>query len=286
MSNVSNNPIKDIIIPAAGLGSRLFPMTLAVPKNLLSVGEKTLIQYAVEESLLCGAERIHIICSKAHLELYKNQFKATDEIRELLDKKGKELLKARVEGLTSVWDKLNIIVQEQPLGLGHAVLQAKPFVQGAFGVILPDDLILEGQEATTLYEMMQSHAGGMSIAAVQVSDEDVSKYGNFELADKFDAHATRHRAVKIIEKPAIENAKSNLAAMGRYILPPEIMDVLERTGRGAGGEIQLTDAIETHLETGTSLWATTFKGTRFDCGDPKGYAHAQRVVAGRILGLR
>lgn len=286
MSTDKQRHLEDIIIPVAGLGSRLFPLTLAVPKNLLAVGEKTLIQYAVEESLLCGAERIHIICSPAHLELYKNQFRATDEIRELLDKKGKELLKSRVKDLTSAWDKINFIVQNKPLGLGHAVLQAKPFVQGTFGVILPDDLILEGQEATTLYEMFQSYKDGMSVAAIQVTDEDVSKYGNFALAERFNGHEKMHRATKIIEKPALEDAQSNLAAMGRYILPHKIMDVLETTGRGAGDEIQLTDAIETLLESGTSLWATTFKGTRFDCGDSKGYAHAQRVVAGRILGLR
>ncbi len=287
MSEIEQRKLKDVIIPVAGLGSRMFPLTLSIPKNLLPVGNKTLIQYAVEEALLCGAEpeRIHIICSPAHLEMYKNQFRATAEIEELLKQPGKELLRQRVESVTDVWDRLNFIIQEEPLGLGHAVLQAKGFIEGDFGVILPDDLILQGLEPTALRDMLLAHDGGMSLAAMYVSDEDVSKYGNFKLAEKFDAHVAKHCVVGIIEKPKLEDAQSNLAVIGRYILQKEIVDVLTQTQKGAGGEIQLTDAIEEMRQSGMPLYATTYKGTRFDCGDLNGYAHAQHAVSGRMLGL-
>lgn len=262
MSAIEKENVEDVIIPVAGEGKRMKRLTRVVPKNLLPLGYETLIDYAVNEALsVRSVQRVHIICSPKHLEMYIAQFSDIPEIQQ----------------------KLNFIVQEKPLGLGHAVLQAREFVTGSVAVILPDDYVapVQGVEQDVLKQMCVSYTGGMSVAAMRVPNEYIHRYGAFKLEKIFDESASMHQAIGIVEKPK-ENAPSNLAAIGRYILPRKIFNALVHTKAGAGGEIQLTDAIEETRQSGTPLYAVTFEGTRYDCGNPEGYMRAQVAVARRL----
>lgn len=270
--------IEDVVIPVGGLGSRMWPLTLSTPKNLLPVGRRTLIEYAVEEAVLAGIKRIHLICSPRDANAYYQQFYPSKEVLDTIAKPGKEELKARVERVMQYAPMINIQVQENPRGLGHAVLEASGKVKGDFAVILPDDLMLDGLVPNTLQSMIGAYQGGISIAAMRVTIEDTKKYGIFSVPDQSDDYARSYLATAIVEKPKA-NPPSQLAAMGRYILPLKIMDVLEKTGEGAGGEIQLTDAIDSMCASGTPLHAVRFPGTRYDCGDMTGYMQAQIAIS-------
>lgn len=261
--------IRKAVIPAAGLGTRFLPVTKAVPKELLPLFDKPLIQYAVEEAVSSGIEEIILVTSegKEYLERY---FQPDPQLEQSL--KGKvapELL----DQMTHLGRMAHVgsVLQEQPLGLGHAVLTARDAVgDEPFAVILPDDVIFHTTPALAqMLEVYRRRAGGV-VAVEEVPSERVSSYG---VIDPEYLSEGESRILGLVEKPLPEEAPSNLAIVGRYILPSAVFDALERTKPGAKGEIQLTDGMALLLES-HSLYAYTLKGERHDGGTPMGLLKA------------
>lgn len=270
--------VETAIIPVAGLGTRMMPLTLGTSKNLLPVGFKPLVQYAVEEALEAGCKKVVIVGGPEDVSLYKKAFaqQKSDALEAKLAKD--EDLAELIGPIEEMGAQLEFVIQEEPLGLGHAIYQAHEYVTGgSFAVISPDDLILDGLETPALRSMVGVYQGGVSVAAIEVSAEETKKYGIFKLADG-SQNGRSIPAVGMVEKPK-ENPPSNLAAVGRYILPASIMDVLSQEKRGAGNEVQLTDAIDDMVSSGaTSLNATLYEGQRFDCGKKQGFLDAWEHV--------
>jgi UTP--glucose-1-phosphate uridylyltransferase len=271
-------PVRTAVFPVAGRGTRFLPATKAVPKEMLPIVDKPLIQYAVEEALEAGATRLVFITHSSKRAI-EDHFDQDVELERALAESGKTEM---LDTLRSVMPKnasCVFIRQGEPLGLGHAVLCARPAVgDEPFFVHLPDDLILG--EPGCLTEMLGNYekTGSSSIAVEDVPRDKTSSYGIVDV----DAEG---RLNQIVEKPAPEDAPSTLAVVGRYLLTPAIFDMLEKTGRGAGGEIQLTDAIADLLAT-ESVYASRFSGKRFDCGNKLGYIQATLEVARRDPEIR
>ena len=265
------NNVRTAVFPVAGRGTRFLPATKAVPKEMLPIVDKPLIQYAVEEALEAGATRL-IFITHSTKRAIEDHFDQDVELERALADAGKIEILATVRDLLPKNASCAYIRQGEPLGLGHAVLCARPAVgDEPFFVHLPDDLILG--EPGCLTEMVRHHAetGASSIAVETVPREMTSSYGIVDV-DADD------RIQQIVEKPAPEDAPSDLAVVGRYLLTPAIFDMLETTGRGAGGEIQLTDAIADLLQQ-EPVYASRFSGTRYDCGNKLGYIQATLDVA-------
>lgn len=263
--------IKKVIIPAAGLGTRFLPATKAQPKEMLPIVDKPTIQYIVEEAVQSGIEDIIIVSGRGKRAI-EDHFDKSYELEETLLKKEKfEVLKE----IQSITDLANIhyIRQKEPLGLGHAIWCARKFIgNDSFGVMLGDDIV-KG-ETPCLKQLIDVYDQyGSSVVGVQtVSDKDVSKYGI--IVPKDDSLGENiERIGGLVEKPAAHEAPSNLAIMGRYVLTAEIFDILENTPKGSGGEIQLTDAINT-LNYQQQVLAYQFSGTRYDVGDKFGFIKA------------
>lgn len=257
--------IKKAVIPAAGLGTRFLPVTKAVPKELLPLFDKPLIQYAVEEAVESGIEEVILVTSegKESLEAY---FQPNPQLEEsLVGKVSVEMLE-QVTRLGTM-ARVSSVTQEQPLGLGHAVLVAREAVgDEAFAVILPDDVVFHPRPA--LAQMLEAYRrrGGGVIAVEEVPQERVSSYGVIDP----EALSVREYGIRgLVEKPPAEEAPSNLAIVGRYILPAAIFEALERTRPGAKGEIQLTDGLALLMES-HPLFGYRFKGERHDGGTPLG----------------
>lgn len=279
-------PVTTAIIPVGGFGTRMLPLTLDKSKSTLLLGDKSIIELAVEEAQAAGCTNIILICSPNDMESYRQHFgfEIADGLSQKINQK--PALQAAVEGRKKMGAQLSFICQEETLGLGHAVFQAAELMEPGhtFAVILPDDFIAGGQ---TMSEMVESYRGGISVAALEVLPEQTHKYGIFKLAPNADPEAAAIRAVGMVEKPEA-NPPSNFAVMGRFILPEAIMGVLGFNvahGRtGAGGEYQLTDAIDSLVrEQQEPLYAARFSGQRFDCGDPKAYLEAQLYVTIQTL---
>lgn len=269
--------VDTVIIPTAGWGTRMAPFTNAIPKNLLPVGDRQLIDIAVESAVLAGAKKIVMVCSPRDMAAYQSHFNPPREIAGKVENKPE--LKARVDAVTQYTPMIEFVAQEQARGLGHAVLMGKEHVNGPFGVILPDNLMIDTEGAPTLFkELVDNYTDGVALGCMNVWPQNTDKYGIFELQAGQDKNAKSRLAVSVVEKPAPDAAPSNLAVMGLYVCPAEIMDVLEKTGEGVGGEIQLTDAIDTLAKNGTNLYAVKTGGNWFDCGDMKGYLDAVRFM--------
>jgi len=264
--------IKKAVFPVAGLGTRFLPATKANPKEMLTVVDKPLIQYAAEEAVNAGIEELVFVTSSSKRAI-EDHFDKNYELESELEKKGKtELLKIVQEvvpaNVTCVY-----VRQPEALGLGHAVLCAKPVVgDEPFAVILADDLINSGGSSCVLGQMVsaynQYHASILGVE--EVPPEETDKYG---IVDPGETDGRVSHVHNIVEKPAPKEARSNLAVVGRYILTPAIFKHLEQIPRGAGGEIQLTDAIEELLREEQVL-AYRFEGKRYDCGSKLGYLQA------------
>lgn len=258
--------VRKAVIPAAGLGTRFLPATKAMAKEMLPIVDKPTIQFIVEEALKSGIEDILIVTGKAKRPI-EDHFDSNIELETNLREKGKDDLLKLVEETTDV--NLHFIRQSHPKGLGHAVLQAKAFVGNEpFLVMLGDDLMEDkvplSKQLMDDYE--RTHAS--TIAVMEVDHEDTSKYGIINPGDQV---ATGLYNVKnFVEKPQPSEAPSNLAIIGRYLLTPEIFEILENQKPGAGNEIQLTDAIDTLNHT-QRVFAREFKGTRYDVGDKFGF---------------
>ncbi|MES0873445.1 UTP--glucose-1-phosphate uridylyltransferase GalU [Sinimarinibacterium thermocellulolyticum] len=263
--------IRKAVFPVAGLGTRFLPATKASAKEMLPVVDKPLIQYAVQEAISAGAQELIFITGRSKNSIM-DHFDKAYELEAELQGRGKEKLLAAVQDIVPPGVTCIFIRQAEALGLGHAVLCAWPAVGDEdFYVILADDLI-DGRLQPALAQMHRVYQQyGTSVLAVQrVPKDEVSSYG---IVDTQPVGPGLSEIRRMVEKPKPEDAPSNLAVVGRYILTPRIFKLLERTQRGAGGEIQLTDAISAMLQEQTVL-AYEFEGTRYDCGSKLGYLRA------------
>jgi len=264
-------PIKKAVFPVAGLGTRFLPATKASPKEMLPVVDKPLVQYAVEEAISAGCEQMIFINGRSK-QAIPDHFDKAYELENELEEKGKTKLLEIVRNIVPDHVSCIYLRQAEALGLGHAVLCARPVVgDDPFAVILADDLI-DGGDKTCMQQMVEQYTRyGSSILGVEeVPVEETFKYGVIKSSALEDRLS---RIEEIVEKPAPDKAPSNLAVVGRYILTPHIFELLEKTQKGAGGEIQLTDAIADLLKDEQVL-AYAFKGKRYDCGSKLGYLQA------------
>jgi UTP--glucose-1-phosphate uridylyltransferase len=278
---MSNGRLRKVVFPVAGLGTRFLPATKVVAKEMLPVLDRPLIQYAVDEAVDAGADTL-IFVTNRYKHAIADYFDKAYELESKLAKSGKDELLALVQGTLPKNVRCVFVTQPEALGLGHAVLCAKPVVgDEPFGVILADDLIWNGNSGSgrpgalrQMAEVAAREDAGV-LAVEEVPHEDTSKYGIVD-AETISERAARIRFV--VEKPKPEVAPSNLAIVGRYVLPARIFSLLENTRPGAGGEIQLTDAIEDLLQERPVL-AYRFEGQRFDCGNKLGLVKATLHMA-------
>ena len=260
--------IRSAVFPVAGRGTRFLPATKASPKEMLPIVDKPLIQYAVEEAIDAGATKLIFITGSSKRAI-EDHFDSDPELERALSESGKQDVLAQIQDIVPKGVTCIYIRQGEPLGLGHAVLCARAAVgDEPFFVHLADDLI-DG-EPPCLTQMAAEHArhGGSVVAVETVPSEETSSYGIVSVDADDD-----NRMIQIVEKPAPEDAPSNLAVVGRYLLDGSIFDKLERIGKGAGGEIQLTDGIA-ELLAEKPVHAYAFTGDRYDCGSKVGYLKA------------
>ncbi len=265
--------VRKAIIPAAGLGTRFLPATKAQPKEMLTIVDKPAIQYIVEEAINSGIEEILIITGRNKKSLEDHFDRAVEVELELMER-GKEDLLKLVEDISEMVD-IHYIRQKSPKGLGHAVSCARTFAGNEpVAVILPDDIV--DADIPCLKQLIDKYYEcGASVLGVQiVPDEEVSKYGIVDGSlDTTDGSGRTYNVKSLVEKPKLEVAPSNVAVIGRYVISPEIFEILEHTAPGAGGEIQLTDALK-KLATREDMKAFVFEGRRFDAGDKLGFLQA------------
>lgn len=261
--------VRKAIIPAAGLGTRFLPATKAQPKEMLPIVDKPTIQYIIEEAVASGIEEILIITGR-NKKCIEDHFDKSVELEMELEKNHKEDLLELVRGISDMVD-IHYIRQKEPKGLGHAILCARAFVGNEpFAVLLGDDVV--DSEVPCLKQLMDCYKEyKTSILGVQtVAHEDVNKYG---IVDGIHIEDRVYKVKKLVEKPALDEAPSNVAILGRYIITPQIFDILQNTKPGKGGEIQLTDALQTLIEN-EAMYAYNFEGKRYDVGDKLGFLQA------------
>ncbi|MBX9601462.1 MAG: UTP--glucose-1-phosphate uridylyltransferase GalU [Bryobacteraceae bacterium] len=266
--------VRKAVFPAAGLGTRFLPATKAQPKEMLPLVDKPLIQYGVEEAIHSGIQNIYIVTGRGKVAI-EDHFDVSFELEHMLEKSNKRDLLASVR---TVSDMINVayVRQKEALGLGHAVLRAKELVgHEPFSVILADDVI--DAEVPCLRQLLDVYEfyGASVVALMEVPPENISAYGVVD-AEPVAHNGTRDRLYRIrnmVEKPKREDAPSNLAIIGRYVLTPEIFDCIEAVPPGAGGEIQLTDGLK-HLLRNRPIYGYRFEGNRYDAGDKLGFLKA------------
>lgn len=263
--------IRKAVIPAAGFGTRFLPETKAMPKEMLPIVDKPTIQYIVEEIKASGIEQILIISGHAKRAI-EDHFDSSPELEQRLYESGKMDLLKEVRQVASV--KIHYTRQQYMRGLGDAILCAKEFMDGEpFGVILGDDVVYNGSGEPALKQLISQYdkTGGTIIGCQLVRPEQVSSYGiiNGTPTENPDLLKVKN----MIEKPSIEEAPSRFAALGRYVITPEVFKILEQTKPGKGGEIQLTDALRVMAKNG-NVYAYNFKGKRYDTGNKLGYLKA------------
>jgi UTP--glucose-1-phosphate uridylyltransferase len=273
---MSIKPVKTAVFPVGGQGTRFLPATKAMPKEMLPVVDRPLLQYAVDEALAAGIERLVFVTARGKGAL-EDYFDVARELVDSLKAKGKAAELAILEATQIEPGRMVYVRQQEPAGLGHAVWCARHVVgRDAFAVLLPDELLWNPANPP-LKEMCQAYArlGGNLISVLEVPAEHTHRYG---IVSPGAADGLITEVKGLVEKPAQGTAPSRLAAIGRYILQPEVMDVLEQGKRGAGGEIQLTDAMADMIGA-QPFHALTFTGTRFDCGDKAGHVMANVALA-------
>ncbi|MDH3609223.1 MAG: UTP--glucose-1-phosphate uridylyltransferase GalU [Gammaproteobacteria bacterium] len=274
--------IHKAVFPVAGMGTRFLPATKASPKEMLPVVDKPLIQYAAEEAVMAGIDTLVFITGR-HKRSIEDHFDKAYELETELNAEGKNTMLNMVQNILPKHVKCIYIRQSEPLGLGHAVLCARPVVgDDPFAVILADDLIDDGgsgclAQMIDVYENAQCGVVGVQ----EVNKKEVKSYGVIsgkQIQDNLWDVDT------FVEKPEPKDAPSNIAVVGRYILEPSIFNILEQTGEGAGGEIQLTDALATQAKS-EKLLAYKFDGKRYDCGSKLGYLEATVELAMKHNGV-
>lgn len=279
MTKVSKSVTK-AVIPAAGLGTRFLPATKATPKEMLPVVDRPAIQYVVEEAIRAGLNDVLMITGRNKRAL-EDHFDRVPVLESQLSEQGKDALLKAVEA-TNELGELHYVRQGDPKGLGHAVLRGKVHVgDEPFAVLLGDDLIDEKEDLLSQMVEVQQATGGSVIALMEVPRESISAYGAaaIEAVEGQDGYV---KVTGLVEKPAPEEAPSNYAVIGRYVLSSKVFEVLENTAPGRGNEIQLTDALQT-LAVGTGegegVYGVVFKGRRFDTGDKLSYLKANVILA-------
>ena len=279
MTKVSKSVTK-AVIPAAGLGTRFLPATKATPKEMLPVVDRPAIQYVVEEAIRAGLNDVLMITGRNKRAL-EDHFDRVPVLESQLAEQGKDALLKAVEA-TNELGELHYVRQGDPKGLGHAVLRGKVHVgDEPFAVLLGDDLIDEKEDLLSQMVEVQQATGGSVIALMEVPRESISAYGAaaIEAVEGQDGYV---KVTGLVEKPAPEEAPSNYAVIGRYVLSSKVFEVLENTAPGRGNEIQLTDALQT-LAVGTGegegVYGVVFKGRRFDTGDKLSYLKANVILA-------
>ena len=259
--------VKKAIFPVGGLGTRFLPATKSMPKEMLPIVDKPLIQYAVEEAANAGIEQFIFVTSRGKSAI-ENHFDHSFELENNLVAKGKRQTLASAQEMLKIPGSYAYVRQQEPAGLGHAIWCARHLIQNeSFAVILADDLIF-GQSTTK--EMIKNYTSGNMVAIMEVDKQKVSSYGIVKV-DKSDKDLMQIN--QMVEKPSVENAPSNLAIIGRYILDHKVFDILEKQERGASQEIQLTDAISSQLDRVPCL-GYRIKNERFDCGSKLGFLQA------------
>ena len=262
--------IRKAIIPAAGLGTRFLPATKAQPKEMLPIVDKPTLQYIIEEAIASGIEEILIITGRNKKSI-EDHFDRSVELELELEKKGKDSMLEMVRDISNMAD-IYFIRQKEPKGLGHAISCAKSFVgDEPFAILLGDDIVYN-DEKPCLKQLIDCYSEyRTSVLGVQtVAQEDVDKYG---IVDGVHIEDRVYKVRNLVEKPSVEDAPTNIAILGRYIVTPKIFEILENTKPGKGGEIQLTDAL-LELINNEAMYAYNFEGRRYDVGDKLGFLEA------------
>ncbi len=275
--------IKTAVFPVAGLGSRFLPATKAIPKEMLVVIDKPLIQYAVEEAKAAGIEKFIFITSQGK-EAIEDHFDSHSALESVLQARGKTEDLEKICSIRIPEGQALFIRQHEPLGLGHAVWCARHYIQEeSFALLLADDLIQAHKSC--LKQMVESYNDddGNMVAVIDVPESEINRYGVLDIARQSGAKVV---ARGVVEKPSSANAPSSTAIIGRYILRKSIFGPLGLKKQGAGGEIQLTDALQTLLASDTPLTGFRFKGDRYDCGTKIGWLQANLALAASDPELR
>ncbi len=271
--------VRKAVFPAAGWGTRFLPATKAQPKEMLPLVDKPVIQYAVEEAVAAGIEQV-IIVTSSQKRAIEDHFDLSLELEQLLEERGDIEMLRQIRHISDL-AQVAYVRQKEQLGLGHAVLVAKELVgHEPFAVILSDDVVVAERPCIgqLMHAYQQTHSS--VVAVMEVPREDTDRYGVIAPDESVDAtdDARLRRVTAVVEKPSPEEAPSNLAIIGRYILTPKIFEKLEQTPRGAGGEIQLTDAIEALMEE-QQVYGYQFEGIRYDAGTTMGWLKASVELA-------
>ena len=268
-------PVRRAVFPVAGFGTRFLPATKAMPKELLPIVDKPLIQYAAEEAIAAGIETLIFVTGR-NKRAIEDHFDSNQELEAALRAKGKDKQAEMVHNILPDGVECIFVRQPEQLGLGHAVLCAERAVGGApFAVLLADDFLpSQGKGETAELVKAFEASGRTQLSVMEVEGQEISKYGVIRPG------MTNGSVSGLVEKPPFDQAPSNLASIGRYILTPDIFDILRKQAPGAGGEIQLADAINTQAAAG-QVEAVRLKGRRFDCGSVDGFLKAIVHVAQR-----
>jgi UTP--glucose-1-phosphate uridylyltransferase len=268
-------PLRKAVLPVAGLGTRFLPATKAMAKEMLPVVDKPLIQYAVEEARAAGIEQFCLVTGRGKTALI-DHFDVAYELEATLRERGKTEMLALLETMKVPPGSIATVRQQEPLGLGHAIWCARAFIgEDPFAILLPDDLVLA--ETPCLEQLAQAYkeTGGNVVAVTEVPRDQTNRYGILEIG-RDDGRMVE--VVGLVEKPNPKDAPSNLSIIGRYVLMPEVLTSLARMERGAGNEVQLTDAMARQIGE-APFHGLRYEGRRFDCGDKVGFLEAQIAFA-------
>ena len=270
--------VRKAVLPAAGWGTRFLPATKAQPKEMLPLVDKPVIQYAVEEAVAAGIEQV-IIVTSSQKRAIEDHFDHSFELEHLLESRGDIEMLRRVRQIGDM-AQVSYVRQKEQLGLGHAVLMAKELIgHEPFAVILSDDVVTGERSCVGQLVDAYQHTGGSVLAVMQVDHSETQRYGVVDPDPEWHDSDERLRRIRgVVEKPRPEDAPSDLAVIGRYILTPKIFEKLEQTQAGAGGEIQLTDAIQTLMKE-QDVYAYAFEGKRHDAGTTMGWLKASVDLA-------
>ncbi|PHK93575.1 UTP--glucose-1-phosphate uridylyltransferase [Pseudoroseomonas rhizosphaerae] len=268
-------PLKKAVLPVAGLGTRFLPATKALAKEMLPVVDKPLIQYAVEEARAAGIDQFCFVTGRGKTAIVEH-FDVAYELERTLLERGKNEILEDLRRQAQMPGSITTVRQQVPMGLGHAIWCARSFIgDDPFAILLPDDLMLCKTSCTQQLAEAYQETGGNVVAVEEVPMERVNKYGVLDIAED----KGRLVSVKgLVEKPKPEEAPSNLTVIGRYVLMPEVLTHLAKMEKGAGGEVQLTDAMAKLIGT-QPFHGLRYEGRRFDCGDKVGYLEAQIAFA-------
>ena len=268
---MKNKKVTKAIFPVAGLGTRFLPATKSIPKEIMTLVDRPLIQYAIDEARAAGIKEFIFVTSRGKSAL-EDYFDYAPELESELRKKGKTDLLEILKDTNMDSGAIAYVRQNRPMGLGHAVWCARRLVGNEpFAVLLPDDVIVADKPCLAQMVEAFEETGGNIVAAMEVAPEKASSYGVLDIAED------RGAIVKVkgmVEKPKREDAPSNLAVIGRYILSPKVLTNLNKMKQGAGGEIQLTDAIASEVDSKEGVYGFRFRGQRYDCGSKPGFLQA------------